>query len=122
MDTKGKSLMVIAINPIAIVITGHFRSCRKGCSAFQSLLWMPKEPLRGDKLEGWADFRKKGMYNTQKYSFKRGWGGKFNTATKKFEFYSETAKKGLAEHAVKFQTTIDASGNWFDHIVGRANC
>ena len=70
-------------------------------------MWMPKEPLKGDKLEGWADFRKKGMYNTPKYSFKRGWGGKFNTATKKFEFYSETAKKGLTEHATKYQTTTD---------------
>ncbi len=70
-------------------------------------LWMPKEPLKGDKLEGWADFRRKGIYNTEKYSFKRGWGGKFNTATKKFEFFSETAKKGLAEHAKKHETSID---------------
>jgi anaerobic selenocysteine-containing dehydrogenase len=70
-------------------------------------MWMPKEPLKGDKLEGWADFRKKGMYNTQQYGFKKGWGGKFNTATKKFEFYSETLKKGLAEHADKHKTTID---------------
>jgi anaerobic selenocysteine-containing dehydrogenase len=70
-------------------------------------MWMPKEPLKGDKIEGWADFRKKGMYSGQKYSFKRGWGGKFATATKKFEFYSETAKKGLTEHATKYQTTTD---------------
>ncbi len=42
-----------------------------------------------------------------KYSFKKGWGGKFATATKKFEFYSETVKKGLAEHATKHQTTVD---------------
>ena len=70
-------------------------------------LWMPKEPLKGDKLDSWADFRKKGIYNTQQYSFKKGWGGKFNTATKKFEFYSETLKKGLTEHADKHKTTID---------------
>ncbi len=70
-------------------------------------MWMPKEPLKGDKIEGWADFRKKGIYNTQQYAFKKGWGGKFNTATKKFEFYSETLKKGLAEHAGKHKTTID---------------
>lgn len=70
-------------------------------------LWMPKEALKGDKLEGWADYRKKGIYNTQQYSFKKGWGGKFNTTTKKFEFYSETLKKGLTEHAAKYQTTID---------------
>lgn len=70
-------------------------------------MWMPKEPLKGDKLAGWAEFRKKGIYNTQQYSFKKGWGGKFNTATKKFEFYSETLKKGLAEHAEKHKATID---------------
>jgi len=70
-------------------------------------MWMPKEPLKGDKIEGWADFRRKGIYKSQKYSFKKGWGGKFATATKKFEFYSETAKKGLAEHAAKYQTTVD---------------
>jgi anaerobic selenocysteine-containing dehydrogenase len=70
-------------------------------------MWMPKEPLKGDKVEGWADFRRKGMYSGPKYSFKKGWGGKFNTATKKFEFYSETLKKGLVEHATKHQTTTD---------------
>lgn len=70
-------------------------------------MWMPKEPLKGDKVAGWSEFRKKGIYNTQPYSFKRGWGGKFATVTKKFEFYSETLKKGLGEHAAKHQTTID---------------
>ena len=73
-----------------------------------SSLWMPKEPLKGDaKLEGWADFRKKGIFSGAKYSLKKGWGGKFATETKKFEFYSETLKKGLLEHAKKFDTTPD---------------
>ena len=70
-------------------------------------MWMPEKPLKGDKIDGWADFRKKGMYNTEKYSFKKGWGGKFRTATKKFEFYSETLKKGLTDHAKKYQATTD---------------
>ena len=71
-------------------------------------LWMPKEPLKGDAaLTGWADFRKKGIFSGAKYSFKKGWGGKFTTVTKKFEFYSETLKKGLAEHAKKYETTPD---------------
>jgi anaerobic selenocysteine-containing dehydrogenase len=71
-------------------------------------LWMAKEPLKGDaKIDGWADFRKKGMFSGAKYSFKKGWGGKFATVTKKFEFYSETAKKGLTTHAEKYKTTID---------------
>ena len=59
------------------------------------------------KIEGWADFRKKGMFSGPKYTLKKGWGGKFATATKKFEFYSETLKKGLLEHAKKYETTTD---------------
>ena len=71
-------------------------------------LWNPKEPLKGDaKVDGWADFRKKGMFSGAKYTLKKGWGGKFATDTKKFEFYSETAKKGLEEHAKKYETTVD---------------
>lgn len=69
-------------------------------------LWMPKEPLKGDKLDGWEDFKKKGLWNTEKYSFRKAWG-KFGTETKKFEFYSETLKKGLLEHAKKYNTTVD---------------
>ncbi len=70
-------------------------------------LWMPKEPIHGDQIKGWAEFRKRGIYVGPKYPFKRGWGGRFATVTKKFEFYSETLKKGLAEHAKKFDTTTD---------------
>ncbi len=71
-------------------------------------VWMPKEPLKGDApVKGWADFRAKGMFSGAKYPLKRGWGGKFATATKRFEFYSETLKKGLLEHAKKFDTTPD---------------
>ena len=70
-------------------------------------IWKPKEPLKGDKIEGWEDFRSKGMYSGSRYTLKRGWGGKFATATKKFEFCSETAKKGLLAHAKKYETSID---------------
>jgi anaerobic selenocysteine-containing dehydrogenase len=70
-------------------------------------VWMPKEPLKGDQVKGWADFRAKGIHSGSRYALKRGWGGKFATETKKFEFYSETAKKGLLEHAKKFNTSVD---------------
>ena len=71
-------------------------------------IWMPKEPLKGDApIAGWAEFRRKGIFSGPRYTLKRGWGGKFSTATKKFEFYSETAKKGLEEHAKKFNTSVD---------------
>lgn len=71
-------------------------------------LWMPKEPLKGDPaIKGWADFKAKGMFSGPKYTLKKGWGGKFATVTKKFEFYSESLKKGLLEHAKKYETTTD---------------
>jgi len=57
--------------------------------------------------KGWAEFRAKGMFNGPKYALKRNWGGKFATATKKFEFYSQTLRKGLEEHAKKYDTTPD---------------
>jgi anaerobic selenocysteine-containing dehydrogenase len=47
------------------------------------------------------------MFSGARYPLKKGWGGKFSTATKKFEFYSETLKKGLDEHAKKHSATID---------------
>lgn len=71
-------------------------------------IWAAKEALKGDApITGWADFKKKGMFSGPKYTLKKGWGGKFATETKKFEFYSETLKKGLLEHAKKFETTTD---------------
>ena len=71
-------------------------------------LWMPKEALKGDApIQGWAEFRARGMFSGPKYTLKKNWGGKFATVSKKFEFYSETAKKGLLEHAKKYETTVD---------------
>ncbi len=69
-------------------------------------MWMPKEPLKGDKITGWADFRKKGIYNTEKYSYKKNWG-KFKTETQKFEFYGVSLKKVLGEYAEKHKISID---------------
>lgn len=71
-------------------------------------IWAAKEPLKGDApIIGWGEFKKKGMFSGPKYTLKKGWGGKFATETKKFEFYSETLKKGLLEHAKKYETTVD---------------
>jgi anaerobic selenocysteine-containing dehydrogenase len=70
-------------------------------------LWMPERPLAGGNLLGWDDFRKKGIYNTQKYKFKRGWRGNFKTPTKKFEFFSQSLKNAFEVHAAKYQTTTD---------------
>jgi anaerobic selenocysteine-containing dehydrogenase len=80
-------------------------------------VWDGKEKMKGDQIAGWEDFKKKGIYNSETYAYKKNWGkenpetkkfeGKFKTETKKFEFYSETMKKALGEHAKKHNTTID---------------
>lgn len=69
-------------------------------------LWDGKKDVKGDKINGWKEFRKRGMWNSSPYKYKKRWG-KFKTKTKKFEFYSETLKKALSEHAEKHKTTID---------------
>jgi len=80
-------------------------------------VWDGKEKMKGDQIAGWADFKKKGIYNSETYKYKKNWGkdnheskkfeGKFKTETTKFEFYSETMKKALGEHAKKHNTTVD---------------
>lgn len=71
-------------------------------------LWMGKEAPKGDApIAGWAEFRKRGIFSGPRYTLKKGWGGNFATATRKFEFYSETGKKGLLEHAKKFDASVD---------------
>jgi anaerobic selenocysteine-containing dehydrogenase len=71
-------------------------------------IWMAKEAPKGDaQIKSWAEFKAKGMFHGPRYTLKKGWGGKFKTETKKFEFYSDTLKKRLTEHAKKFETTTD---------------
>ena len=80
-------------------------------------VWNGKEKMKGDQIAGWSDFKKKGIYNSEVYKYKKNWGkdnpetkkfeGKFKTETTKFEFYSETMKKAFKEHADKHKTSID---------------
>lgn len=61
-----------------------------------------------DKLEGsWDEFLQKGVITSSKKEFKTLWGGNFTTVSKKFEFYSETLKKALSDHADKHSTDVD---------------
>lgn len=72
--------------------------------------WDPAEnkDYKGDRPNGWEEFRKTGVVNSPRYAFRRKWTDGFpNVATKKFEFYSETLKKSLAQHAETNKTTID---------------
>jgi anaerobic selenocysteine-containing dehydrogenase len=70
-------------------------------------VWNGKEKMKGDQLNGWEDFKKKGIYNSETYPYKKSWGGKFKTVSHKFEFYSETLKKTLTVFAAKHKTSID---------------
>jgi anaerobic selenocysteine-containing dehydrogenase len=69
-------------------------------------LWDGKKDVGGDKINGWKEFVKRGMWNSSPYKFKKRWE-KFKTKTEKFEFYSETLKEALSKHADKHKTTID---------------
>jgi anaerobic selenocysteine-containing dehydrogenase len=71
--------------------------------------WDPKEnaEYKGDRPNGWEEFRKIGVVNSPKYKPRTLWEKGFPTETKKFEFYSETLKKVLAEHAEKHKVSID---------------
>lgn len=69
-------------------------------------LWDGKEEVGGDKINGWQEFLKRGMWNSAPYKYKKRWGS-FKTKTKQFEFYSETLKEALEKHAEKHKTTVD---------------
>jgi len=72
--------------------------------------WDPAQnkDYKGDRPSGWKEFVEKGIVNSSKYEFGKKWKDGFSkTATKKFEFYSETLKKALEGHADKHSTTVD---------------
>lgn len=80
--------------------------CEIAAKITSQKVWDGKEKMKGDKLSSWADFKKKGIYNSETYAYRKNWG-KFKTETKKFEFYSETLKKTLDLFAAKNKMTID---------------
>ena len=69
-------------------------------------LWDPAKYKGGDKFNGWAEFTKIGVWNSDPYPFRSRWG-KMKTKTGMFEFYSETLKEALEKHAEKHNTTVD---------------
>jgi anaerobic selenocysteine-containing dehydrogenase len=69
-------------------------------------LWDPAKHKGGDKFNGWNDFIKVGVWNSDPYPFRKRWSN-MKTKTKKFEFYSETLKAALEKHAEKHATTVD---------------
>ena len=69
--------------------------------------WNPAKYHSGGKINGWQEFVKLGLWQSDQYPFKKKWEKGFKTETKKFEFYSETLKKVLGAHAEKHKVTID---------------
>ena len=61
----------------------------------------------GDKIKGWKKFKELGVWNSKRYKYKKHWGGKFKTNTKKYEFYSETLKANLKKHADNHKTSVN---------------
>jgi len=69
-------------------------------------LWDPAQHQGGDRFEGWEQFRRVGVWNSDPYPYRKRWGH-FKTKTRKFEFYSETLKEQLTHHAEKHGVEVD---------------
>ena len=65
------------------------------------------KPIPGDQINGWEDFRQRGMHNSAPQTYKKHWGCKFPTPSGKFEFVSGDLKKVLETHAAKYNSTPD---------------
>ncbi|MBS3754084.1 MAG: molybdopterin-dependent oxidoreductase [Desulfobacterales bacterium] len=69
-------------------------------------LWDPKRHKGGDKINGWEEFKKIGVWNSDPYPYRARWS-KMKTETGKFEFYSQTLKTALEKHGKKHDTDVD---------------
>lgn len=69
--------------------------------------WHPDVEKKGDQINSWKEFLELGVWNSKRTPYKKHWEEGFETATTKFEFYSETLKKLLDEHAKGLNTDID---------------
>ncbi len=69
-------------------------------------LWDPEKYQGGDKINGWEEFKRLGVWNSAPYPYRARWG-KMKTKTGMFEFYSETLKEALQSHAEKHNVSVD---------------
>ena len=69
-------------------------------------LWDPAHYRGGDRFDGWEDFYKTGVWNSDPYIHRARWGS-MRTKTGNFEFYSETLKDALEGHAGKYNIGVD---------------
>ncbi len=69
-------------------------------------VWDPEMESHGDQFDGWEDFKEAGVWNSDEFEFKQYWGD-FTNSTGDFEFYSETLKEALKEHAEKHDVSVE---------------
>lgn len=69
-------------------------------------IWDPAAEKKGDKLSGWKEFVEKGIWNAARTGYKKHWDD-FGTKSGKFEFYSETLKSFLEDHATDLNVSVD---------------
>jgi anaerobic selenocysteine-containing dehydrogenase len=78
---------------------------------FTKPIWDGSSNDKGDTINSWDELLEKGVWKTKRFV-----PGKkidhFKTETKKFEFYSETLKKVMTEHAEKNGVSVDEA---FEH-------
>lgn len=73
---------------------------------FTQPAWDPSAAAGGDDLKKWSDFVKNGVWNSDRLTYKKHWSD-FGTKTGKFEFYSETLRDILLEHANTYKTGVN---------------
>ncbi len=69
-------------------------------------MWDPKKHEGGDKFQNWEEFKKIGVWNSDRYVYRHRWSN-MGTKTGKFEFYSETLKEALENHAQRHNVSVD---------------
>ncbi|MBN2964946.1 molybdopterin-dependent oxidoreductase [Sulfurospirillum sp. T05] len=69
-------------------------------------IWDGSSNSKGDTINSWEELLEKGVWTSKPYPIGKKIDN-FKTATKKFEFYSETLKKVMEDHAEKNGITVD---------------
>ncbi|MDO4291242.1 MAG: molybdopterin-dependent oxidoreductase [Eggerthellaceae bacterium] len=68
--------------------------------------WDPSAAAGGDDLKKWSDFKKNGVWNSDRVTYKKHYSD-FGTHTGKFEFYSETLREILLKYANTYKTDVN---------------
>jgi len=75
----------------------------------------------GEKLNGWDEFVKRGIWNADRFEYGQRVDN-FKTKTKKVEFYSETLKEALENHAEKHGVSVEDIMEATDYLARGEQC